>query len=392
MLTLEGCRARQGRFLARLEEAGITTALISDSRDIYYFTGLLPEVAVTRYPSLLCLGPGLDSWLVTGAAEGEAWVDERVVYPISEMATLNPDNHRRAAEEVARCAQDLAPPRAGRERVGYQREALPFSLQLAYRSAYGEAEWVEVDGIVQDLQLRKDEDEVACIRRSIAATLAAYDRAQELIRPGISELEVMTECQAAAQRYSGSVHFYNGDFRSGELGGFARNRSIEQGELYIIDAWTDLGGYWCDMARTWSVGGTPSDLQLSVYEHVSSLLQGVPELARPGRSTREFWAELDARIREHPHLAADGLIHHGGHGIGLRAHEGPDLNRDRGGTFEVGTVFTCEPGGYSSTLRGGVRLENLFLVTADGTKVLSDYPLNLVAGSRPARSDAETLD
>jgi Xaa-Pro aminopeptidase len=278
--------------------------------------------------------------------------------------------------ELARDARRLP---SGAARIGYQREALPYALQRAVAGAAGDAEWHEVDELLQDLQRRKDPDEVECIRRSIAATLAGYSRAQAVIRPGISELEVMTECQAAAQRCSGEVHFYNGDFRSGELGGFARNRPIERGELYIIDAWSDLGGYWCDMSRTWSVGGEPTDLQQSVYAHLAAILRAVPELARIGRSTREFWAELDSRIREHPHLAKDGLIHHGGHGIGLRAHEAPDLNRDRGGAFEVGTVFTCEPGGYSDELRRGVRIENLFLVTEAGTTVLSEYPLSLRA-------------
>lgn len=379
MLTLEGCRTRQSRFLTRLEEAGFAAAVISDPRDIYYLTGLLPEAAVTRYPSLLYVGPGRASWLVTGAAEGEALVDQRLVYPISEMATLNPDNHRRATAKVAELVRELAPLPGATARLGYQREALPYSLQRALNDGLSPTAWVEVDEVLQELQLRKDPDEVECIRRSISATLAGYDRAQEVIRPGVSELEVMTECQAAAQRCSGAVHFYNGDFRAGELGGFARDRAVEAGELYIIDAWSDLNGYWCDMSRTWSVSGEPTDLQHSVYAHLAGLLTAVPEMARVGRSTMEFWAELDARIREHPHLAQDGLIHHGGHGIGLRAHEGPDLNRDRGGTFEVGTVFTCEPGGYSPELRQGVRVENLFVVTAHGTKVLSDYPLTLVA-------------
>jgi Xaa-Pro aminopeptidase len=71
------------------------------------------------------------------------------------------------------------------------------------------------------------------------------------------------------------------------------------------------------------------------------------------------------------------LIHHGGHGVGLRVHEGPDLNRDRGGTFEVGNVFTCEPGAYSPELRGGVRVENLFHLTQSGVEVLSQFPLAL---------------
>ncbi|HTE20479.1 MAG TPA: Xaa-Pro peptidase family protein, partial [Armatimonadota bacterium] len=374
MLTIEGCRGRQERFLARLEEAGVPAALISHPRDIYYFTGVLPEGVVYAYPSLLFLGPGLKSWLVTGLADGEAAVDEKLVYPINELYTMNPDNHRRLSEVVSGPAgrtPNLA-------RLGFQGEALSHSVASAVEAAAPPREWAAIDSIVLDLQLRKDPDEVACIRRAVSATLAGYTRAQQVLQPGVSELEVMTECQMAAQRHSRQVHFFNGDFQAGAFGGFARDRKIEKGELYIIDAWSDLGGYWCDMARTWSVGGEPTDLQASVYAHVAEVLTAVPSMARVGRSTIEMWAELDERLREHPHLAETGLITHGGHGIGLRAHEGPDLNRDRGGVFEVGNVFTCEPGGYSDELRRGIRLENLFHVTNNGVELLSPYPLSVV--------------
>lgn len=374
MLTPEGCRVRQERFLSRLETAGIAGALISEPRDIYYFTGVLPEQKMQPYPSVLFLGPGLPSWLLTGLAGAEPLVDEVVVYPIGVYATLNPDNHRRLCELLP----DLAQRHPNLAKVGYQAEGLPHSVARAFALGAAPGRWEAIDPLLQDLQLRKDADEVACIRRAIRATLAGYTRAQQVIRPGVSELEVMTECQAAAQRYSGEVHFYNGDFRSGEPGGFARNRTIEAGEMYIIDAWSDVGGYWCDMSRAWAVSGEPSHLQASVYEHLADILRAVPEMARLGRSTTEFWQELDARVREHPHLAEKGLAHHGGHGIGLRVHEGPDLNRDRGGVFEVGNVFTCEPGAYSAELNQGARLENLFLVTPTGVEILSEYPLSPV--------------
>jgi Xaa-Pro dipeptidase len=374
MLTREGCRTRQARFLAALDAAGIPAAVISDPRDIYYLTGVLPENKMFPYPNLLFIGPGLGSWLATGLADGEAEVDDRHVYPIQVNATLNPDNHRRLAPLVSGLAgrnHDLA-------RLGFQREALPYSLQQTFHAAASPREWVEVDDLLQDLQLRKDPDEVDCIQVAIGAVLAGYSRAQQVIQAGASELEIMTECQAAAQRHTGEVHFYNGDFRSGEPGGFARDRRIEAGELYIIDAWADVHGYWCDMSRAWAVSGEPTDLQASVYEHVAEILRAVPEMAVVGRDTRDLWSELDARIRRHPHLAQNGLVHHGGHGIGLRVHEMPDLNRERGGVFEVGNVFTCEPGAYSEELRGGVRLENVFLVTEAGTVALSDYPLSVV--------------
>lgn len=89
MLTLEGCRSRQERFLTYLEGLGIAAALISAPRDIYYLTGLLPESPTYPYPNLLFLGPCLQSWLITGKEDGEAVVDDRIVYPIGENATIN---------------------------------------------------------------------------------------------------------------------------------------------------------------------------------------------------------------------------------------------------------------------------------------------------------------
>ena len=86
---------------------------------------------------------------------------------------------------------------------------------------------------------------------------------------------------------------------------------------------------------------------------------------------------VDALIREHPALAEKGLTHHAGHGIGLRAHEMPDLNPERGGKLEVGQIITCEPGGYPDAARGGVRLENMYLITENGAENLSVFPMTL---------------
>ena len=90
-----------------------------------------------------------------------------------------------------------------------------------------------------------------------------------------------------------------------------------------------------------------------------------------------IWTWVDGRIREHPHLREIGLTHHGGHGVGLRAHEGPDLNRDRDDILRPGDVVSVEPGAYTPELRAGIRLENTFLITETGCELLSEYPLSL---------------
>ena len=69
--------------------------------------------------------------------------------------------------------------------------------------------------------------------------------------------------------------------------------------------------------------------------------------------------------------------HHLGHGIGLSTHESPRLNPDWDDIFQEGDVFTIEPGLYGEGLRGGVRLEENYVVTASGITRLSSFPLDL---------------
>lgn len=374
MLTIDGCRERQERFAKKLSRSNFDAALISHPRDIYYFTGLWVENKIFELPSLLLLSPGNPSWLATHVAEGPAAVDERESYPPGILSTMNPDNHRRLGRIVSSLGHKL---RGKFSRVGFQTEGGNKHTLDAFVSACG-AEAAPIDELVIDQQLRKDPDEIECIRLAQRANLAAYAVACQIIEPGISELEVLAECYRAAITTTGKPHFFNGDFRSGERGGPARDRRIEAGEIYIIDAWSEVDGYWSDLSRAWIVGGEPTKLQRSVYDHLAAVLHDVPRMVVAGSSARQFWKTLDARLREHPHLADRGLAHHGGHGVGLRAHEGPDINSDRDGLFEVGNTFTVEPGAYSAELRAGIRLENNFLLTETGVELLSDFPLDFL--------------
>jgi Xaa-Pro dipeptidase len=220
------------------------------------------------------------------------------------------------------------------------------------------------------MQKRKDVDEIDVIRASIRANLGAYEAARKAIGPGVSELDVLAAGYRGAMEAAGEKVFHDGDYQCGQYNGAARNRRIEVGELYIIDAWTCYRGYWSDMSRTFMVGQPPTDVQGELYEHIRHVQQEVPKLLKPGVDGREVYRALDEMIREHPRLADEGLIHHGGHAIGLRIHEMPDVNLERGGTLEAGNVVCIEPGGYFAEARFGVRLENMYLVTEDGCEDL----------------------
>ena len=369
MLTLKGCRYRQQRFRDALATEGIDAAIITDSRDIYYFTGLLLSAYPAFYfPALLYLETDGSAWLAASTGDGDAAVDERVVYDSHVLYTMNPDPMRLLNAVVAQKLRDSR----GITRLGWQCESLPKLLADTVGNALDSA-WIGIDDLLIAQQMKKDADEIALLQQAIDISLCAYDRVQTAIAPGVNELDVLATGQRVALHAAGEVIHHGGDYRCGQLGGSARDRAIQDGELYIIDAQTTYRGYWSDLCRTFAVGD-PTDLQASVYDHLKAILADIPNLVKPGSRGTSLWQTIDERIREHPHLSDIGLIHHAGHGVGLRAHEPPDLNRDREGILEIGTVFSCEPGAYSQALNGGIRLENTFLVTETGVENLTDYP------------------
>jgi Xaa-Pro aminopeptidase len=369
-LEKQGCLSRQARFRERLRDQAIDAAVISDPRDIYYFTGMLVPA---RLPACFLLETDGRSWLFAPFERGEPAADECFAYAWNELGTSHPDCLARLGH---RLGETLKQP-FSRGRLGWQAESLPNHLARVLAGALGPEDWQAIDADLLEQQQRKDPDELAVIREAVRVNLAAYDAAQRVIRPGASELEVLAAGIGGALLEAGEQVFHDGDYRCGQLNGPARDRAIERGELYIIDAWTCYRGYWSDLSRTFIVGGEPSEVQRSLFGHVAAVQAEAAEMLRPGAEGREIWRRLDRSLREHPALSATGLVHHGGHALGLRAHEMPDINRDRGGVLEPGMVISLEPGGYLDAARYGVRLENMYLITDSGAENLSEYPMQL---------------
>jgi Xaa-Pro aminopeptidase len=149
---------------------------------------------------------------------------------------------------------------------------------------------------------------------------------------------------------------------------------VVEGEPVLFEIWVCADGYWADHTKNLVVGELRHD-----YAELETALTGVYAAAlesiRPGASM----AKLDRSIREQ--VAAMGYpgqpTHPICHGVGARAHEPPYPHQAGGGTFEDGMVLAVEPGAYWPG-GGGLRVEDNFLITADGVEKLSPFPDGVV--------------
>jgi len=203
-----------------------------------------------------------------------------------------------------------------------------------------------------------------------------YAKAREIVSPGRTELEVFNELQAAAVAQCGEMLTGTGnDYACGCPGGPPRRRAIKSGELYILDLGPAFRGYFADNCRTIAVSRRVSDAQQEAWEKIVPVFRLVERMVKPGVHCRALFDAVKTRLDDY---MPGSFSHHLGHGIGLFPHEAPHLNSSWNDVFDKGDVFTVEPGLYAPQLRGGIRLENDYVVTAAGVELLTPFPLELV--------------
>ncbi len=247
-----------------------------------------------------------------------------------------------------------------------------FSCLAQY--AVGDHAIEDIEPDLYRLRRRKDDDELRMLHAAIAATERMYEAARAILRPGVSELEVFNELQSVAVQFLGEPLTATGnDYQCGSRGGPPRHRFVEDGELYILDLGPAYRGYFADNARTLAVGD-PTDAQLEAWNYVVEVFDLVEAEVKPGVSAHRLFQLAQAHLDRCPHGVFN---HHLGHGIGLFPHEAPHLNPHWDDTFQVGDVFTAEPGIYAPELRAGIRVENDYLVTSEGVQCLTTFASEL---------------
>lgn len=266
----------------------------------------------------------------------------------------------------------------GPVRLGFDDRHVSVKLHTRLRELLPErVELVAAGGLVEQLRLVKDAEEVERIRAAASLADAALRRTLEDGLAGRTEREVALALEQEMQRLGARRASFDTIVAAGGHGALPhaepRDVTIPAGTLVVIDWGAELDGYCSDCTRTYATGELGQEAR-DVYELVLRAQLAGLEAVGPGRSARAADAAARDLIAAGGHGARFG--HSLGHGVGLEIHEAPRLSKSSTATLEAGNVVTVEPGVYIPDLLG-VRIEDLVLVTADGREILNGLPKEL---------------
>jgi Xaa-Pro aminopeptidase len=239
-------------------------------------------------------------------------------------------------------------------------------------------ELVPAGGIVESLRAVKDAGEIEKIRAAAAVVDAVYGMLREQGLVGRTERDVALAIESEMRRLGAEEPSFSSIVASAERGALPHavpaDVAIPRGTLVTLDIGARLDGYCSDCTRTWATGALPDDLA-EAYALVLRAQEASLDAVRPGPEGSEVDAVARRIIEEAGH--GEHFGHGLGHGVGLEVHEAPRLARTGDAALVAGNVVTVEPGVYLPG-RGGVRIEDLVVVTEDGREVLSGTTKDLV--------------
>ena len=227
---------------------------------------------------------------------------------------------------------------------------------------------------------RKTPEEIATIREAVRITEAALAEVVASVAPGDREVDIKERLEDALKRGGASGTSFSTIVLTGPNSalphGQPGDRALGADELLLIDFGGLYDHYPADITRTFCLG-TPDDELQRVHDVVRAANRAAREVAAPGVAC----GEVDRAAREVIREAGYGACfnHRTGHGMGLEIHELPQIAEGVTDVLEPGMVFTIEPGVYLGG-RGGVRIEDDMLVTADGVESLTAFPRGIARG------------
>lgn len=344
----------------QLRERKLAALVVEPGPTMGYFSGV--RWGTSERPFLLVIPrEGRPAWVCPSFEAGTA--QERV----GERADLRLWHEHESP--YARAAEVVREHSEGRGRVAVDAGMRQF-IVAGLEDAFGKRRVVVGGDVVVACRIKKDERELARLRRANEATKAALRTVAPLAEPGMEQSDFAAVVREAllttglTRPWVLCLFGPNAAYPHGTKEG----RRLRPGDLILVDTGGSLHGYSSDITRTWPFG-EPDDEQRKAWATVREAQLAGFEHIKPGKRC----SEADAAAREVMTKAGypgdyGVFTHRLGHGIGLQGHEEPYLRRGNQRVLEPGMTMSNEPGIY---IRGrlGMRLEDIVAVTEDGHEI-----------------------
>lgn len=317
---------------------------------------------------------GSTSAVLVTAAEARFYCDFRYSEQAREqVATFE-------VEQVEGILESIAAGRA--QLLGVQRLAFDSSVlsvrQLELLRNETRAELMRAPTLMAALRMIKDADECARMRAATNLAMGVLDDLLPTLREGTVEREFGAQMEyefkrrgAQGSSFAPIVLFGS---RSSLPHGMPGEKQLEHGDIVLLDFGCIHQSYCSDLTRTFAFGTIPGPWFEEIYQVTLEAQVQALQCIEPGVPCREVDAVARTIISDAGY--GDYFGHGLGHGVGLDVHEAPRLNKQSEAVLEAGMAVTVEPGIYLPG-KGGVRIEDLVLVTPNGCEVLTQLPKEL---------------
>lgn len=266
----------------------------------------------------------------------------------------------------------------GIKKLGFEEDFVTYSQYKEFEKKLDSISLMPLEGSLSKLRTIKDQEEIELIQKAASIADEAFLHICDYIKEGMTEKEIALELETYMKKKGATGTSFDtivaSGIRSSLPHGVASDKIVEKGDFITIDFGCIYNGYCSDMTRT-IVLGKASEKQKEIYSIVLEAQMKALEAIRAGITG----IEADKVARDVIESKGYGqYFGHGlGHGVGLEVHEMPRLSPIGEDTLQPGMVVTDEPGIYIPDF-GGVRIEDLLVITEDGHRVLSKSPKDLL--------------
>lgn len=306
---------------------------------------------------------GSSGWLLITAETANLITDFRYY----EQATLQAPDFRliRQTDSLALTFQQLVT-ELSVVRLGFEQDHMTYSLATSLINANPKLQFVPLSSVVEDQRMVKNDEELCKMQKAADISEHTFLHILSYMKAGMTEIQVSLEMERYMRQQGADGLAFETIVASGPRSslphGRPTDRMLSDGDFVTLDFGAKFQGYCSDMSRTMVIGKATEE-QKKIYRLVYEAHMAALHAVQPGILGKDLDAVARAVITDAGYGEYFG---HGlGHGVGRNVHEGPSCGKTGLVPLKPGHVVTIEPGVYIPNW-GGVRIEDMVLVTANG--------------------------